>query len=204
MFYQVNDGTAPYRGGLGIGLALVKRIVEMHGGTVEVRSPAAGNGSEFVVRLPLVSAAPVVASSPLGRSVGLASPRRVLVVDDNEDSANSLAVLLRRDGNTVRTAYDGLAAIAAAESFHAEVVLLDIGLPALDGYHVARQIRQTPWGRDIVLVAVTGWGQENDRRRTREAGFDAHLVKPVDFGLVRGLLGRAPAPERLGQPVVGP
>jgi signal transduction histidine kinase len=204
MFYQVNDGTAPYRGGLGIGLALVKRIVEMHGGTVEVRSPAAGNGSEFVVRLPLVSAAPVVASSPLGRSVGLASPRRVLVVDDNEDSANSLAVLLRRDGNTVRTAYDGLAAIAAAESFHAEVVLLDIGLPALDGYHVARQIRQTPWGRDIVLVAVTGWGQENDRRRTREAGFDAHLVKPVDFGLVRGLLGRAPAPERLSQPVVGP
>jgi len=205
MFYQVNDGRVPYQGGLGIGLALVKRIVELHGGTVEVRMPASGTGSEFAVRLPRVSPTPVAAVSlPPGWPERPVQPRRVLVVDDNHDSADSLAILLRRDGNTVRTAYDGLEAIAAAEAFRAEVVLLDIGLPPLDGYHVARQIRQAAWGRDIVLVAVTGWGQENDRRRTREAGFDAHLVKPVEFGLVRRLLGPGPAVERLKEPVARP
>jgi len=193
MFYQPSTGSVP-QGGLGIGLALVRRIVEMHGGWVEARSPGPGGGSEFVVQLPsgVVAEAPAATVEPLGNVVELPTPRRVLIVDDNQDSAKSLAILLRRDGNVVQTAFDGVAAISAAESFRADVILLDIGLPEMDGYHVARQIRQRPWGSHVLLVAVTGWGQDDDRRLTREAGFDAHLVKPVDLRMIIGLIHGAP------------
>ena len=192
MFYQSNNGAVPWHGGLGIGLALVRLIVELHGGTVEASSPGPGEGSDFVVRLPMLDAAPQTVARPLPRR-DEAKPtcpvRRILVVDDNEDAAESLAMLLRRDGSEVRTVYDGLEAVAAAQSFEPEVVLLDIGLPSLDGYDAARRIRQQPRGKSMTLIAVTGWGQEHDRRRSREAGFDAHLVKPVDYTVVTRLLG---------------
>ena len=191
MFYQSDQSTTPAQGGLGIGLALVDRIVAMHGGTVEAKSEGSDRGSEFVVRLPIAELARMPAKpSPL--PVHLAAPnapgRRILVVDDNEDSAESLALLLRRSGNEVSTAYDGQAAVEAAHAFGADVVLLDIGLPLLDGYAAARAIRSEPWGKAITLVAVTGWGQEHDRRLSQDAGFDAHLVKPVDHQALMKLL----------------
>jgi signal transduction histidine kinase/ActR/RegA family two-component response regulator len=196
MFYQTNHGTVSADGGLGIGLALVHMIVEMHGGSVEARSAGVGKGSEFIVRLPvsdparLAQGTPAPAAEPAepGRS------RRILVVDDHEDSAESLSMLLTRSGHEVRTVHDGVTAIAVAEAFRAEVVLLDIGLPLIDGYHVARTIREQPWGRTMTLVAVTGWGREEHRRRAREAGFDAHLIKPVEFGALVRLLADLPGP----------
>ena len=198
MFYQSRSVAGSPEGGLGIGLALVRLIVERHGGRVEATSPGLGQGSTFIVHLPLK---PQVAT-PVGAPVdewpqGMLHPRsaparRILVVDDNEDSAESLALLLRRNGSEVRTAYDGVAAVETAQAFQAEVVLLDIGLPRMDGYRAAQQIREQPWGKHITLVAVTGWGQEHDRRRSREAGFDAHLVKPVNFAAVTRLLETAP------------
>jgi CheY-like chemotaxis protein len=169
------------QGGLGIGLTLVKRLVEMHGGTVEARSEGPGRGSAFVVRLPILAAAeeatPV--EPPRAGSRGT-SRRRILVVDDNQDSAESLAMLLGLTGHETRTAYDGLAALEAAEQFRPEVMLLDLGLPKVNGFDAARRIREQPWGQGMVLIALTGWGQEADRRRSKEAGFDAHQVKPVD------------------------
>jgi signal transduction histidine kinase len=196
MFYQSKQAKPSYESGLGIGLALVRLIVEMHGGSVEARSAGLGRGSTFLVHLPIIATkredvpereTQIRRATPT-RS---AKVRRILVVDDNEDSAESLAMLLRRYGSEVRTAYDGLAAVSVAQSFQAEVVLLDIGLPLLDGYRAAQQIREQPWGKNITLIAVTGWGNENDRLRSREAGFDAHLVKPVNFAAVTQLLDAA-------------
>ncbi|HTO51934.1 MAG TPA: PAS domain S-box protein [Myxococcota bacterium] len=181
IFAQVDQGSERSQGGLGLGLTLVKRLVEMHGGGVEAASAGHGLGSEFVVRLPL--AAPLGIPEPAepppdsGREV---TPRRVLVVDDMEDSAESLAMLLRLDGHQVHVANDGLAAIEAAERLQPDLMLLDLGLPSLSGYEVCRQIRKQPWGREIRIVALTGWGQDEDRRQTQEAGFDAHLVKPIE------------------------
>ncbi|HKQ56974.1 MAG TPA: response regulator [Candidatus Eisenbacteria bacterium] len=203
MFYQTNHGTVSADGGLGIGLALVHKIVEMHGGSVEVRSEGLGRGSEFLVHLPVADLSRVSVAAPAASAA--ADPpeprrsRRILVVDDHEDSAESLSMLLSRSGNEVRTVHDGLTAITVAESFQAEVVLLDIGLPLLDGYHVAAKIREQPWGKTMTLVAVTGWGREEHRRRAKEAGFDAHLIKPVEFSAVSRLLAeltpRKPEPE---------
>jgi signal transduction histidine kinase len=190
MFYQSSGSAAP-QGGLGIGLALVNRIVEMHGGTVEAKSDGIGRGSEFVVRLPIAELVRGAVAAPprsVGQAAAAAPGRRILVVDDNEDNAVSLAILLRRLGNQVRTAYDGQAAVEAAHSFGADVVLLDIGLPVMDGYSAARAIRAQPWGKAMTLVAVTGWGQEHDRQLSQEAGFDAHLVKPVDHEALQKLL----------------
>jgi signal transduction histidine kinase len=206
MFYKPNHGTTAAQGGLGIGLALVRLIVEMHGGTVEARSAGPGQGSEFVVRLPvgerlLPAAAPPSPSA--GERAEPPPPRRILVVDDHEDSATSLAMLLERAGNQVRTANDGLAAVAAAESFQPDVVLLDIGLPLLDGYDVARTIREQPWGKAILLVAVTGWGREEHRRRAEEAGFDAHLIKPLQRGAVEKLIAALPVREAVSAPATG-
>jgi len=191
MFTQVDRSTERSQGGLGIGLTLVRRLVEMHDGYIEAHSDGVGKGSEFIVRLP-VNSAPLGAApkSELPQSKGLTG-RRILVVDDNKDSADSLRMLLRLKGNDVRTAYDGLAALEAAEEFRPELVLLDIGLPKLNGYEVAGRIRKQPWGRDVILVALTGWGQEEDRRRTEEAGFNIHIVKPLDVAeLEQQLLAR--------------
>jgi len=191
MFYQSSDAATPAQGGLGIGLALVSRIVEMHGGSVEATSDGPGRGSTFVVRLPISVPAAVTSQPASAATLGVPG-RRIVVVDDNEDNAESLALLLRRLGSEVRTAYDGQAAVEATRAFGADVVLLDIGLPVMDGYAAARAIRAEPWGKAITLVAVTGWGQEHDRRKSREAGFDAHLVKPVDHRALMKLLA-APA-----------
>jgi CheY-like chemotaxis protein len=168
-------------------LTLVRRLVEMHGGSVDARSEGLGQGSQFTVRLPVAAVAASVATSS-GAREGVA-PRRILVVDDNHDAAASLSLLLELDGHTIVAAHDGPSAFAAADAHRPDVVLLDIGLPGMSGYDVARGIRQQAWGRDMVLVALTGWGQEGDRSRTRAAGFDAHLVKPVDYAELTEVLG---------------
>jgi PAS domain S-box-containing protein len=180
MFSQVESSLSRSQGGLGIGLFLVKSLVELHGGSVEVRSEGLGKGSEFAVRLP-ISAQQESGHDATGEETPAPVPGlRVLVVDDNTDAVNSLAMLLRTMGSDVRTAHDGEEAVRAADEFRPHVALLDIGMPKMNGYEAARAMRQQPWGRDVVLVAVTGWGQDEDKRRSKEAGFDHHLVKPVD------------------------
>jgi PAS domain S-box-containing protein len=181
LFAQADDAGTGARGGLGIGLSLVRRLVEMHGGRVEASSPGLGLGSEFAVRLPLVPGvhpAPGTAQPPAGRDV--LAGRRVLVADDNADAADMLAALLELAGCQVRTAYDGPGAWRQADAFRPDVALLDLGMPGLDGYELCRRIRREPWGGGVAIVAITGWGQQEDRRRSAEAGFDLHLVKPVD------------------------
>lgn len=181
MFVQLDTSLERTVSGLGIGLTLAKNLVELHGGTMEVHSAGAGQGSEFVVRLPILVDAPEQSPPEAAVSELKTVPgRRILVVDDNEDSAESLAILLSLAGNETHIAYDGLEAIEATATFKPDVVLLDIGLPKLNGYEVARKIRDQPWGQTMVLVALTGWGQEEDRRRSRDAGFNHHLTKPVD------------------------
>ena len=179
MFTQVDRNLERSQGGLGVGLSIVQRLVEMHGGSVEARSDGFGKGSEFVVRLPL-------ALSPVGDKpadpadlVHSTPGQRILVVDDNLDAAESLAMMLTMMGNETQTAHDGLEALDVAAAFRPDVMLLDIGMPKLNGYEVCRRLRQQAWGERIVVIALTGWGQEEDKRRSQEAGFDAHLVKPV-------------------------
>lgn len=185
MFAQVDKSLEKSHGGLGIGLSLVKRLVEMHGGAVEAASDGLGTGSVFLVRLPLTT--PITTyrvdmklSSEEDKPVASKPPLRILVVDDNRDAADSLAEMLELMGNDTRAAYDGQQGVDMASEFRPEVILFDIGMPKLNGYEACRLVRQQPWGRDIVLIAATGWGQEKDRSRTHEAGFDHHLVKPVD------------------------
>jgi len=189
MFTQVDRSVEMSQGGLGIGLTLVQRLVEMHGGRVEAMSEGLGKGSEFVVRLPLV----VEASQPQepggAAEHSARSPLRILVVDDNRDGADSLSGFLTMMGDDTRTAYDGQAGVDAVEEFRPDVILLDIGLPKLNGYEACRRIRMQAGGENIVLIAVTGWGQEEDRRRSHVAGFDHHLVKPVDPQALIELLG---------------
>lgn len=196
MFTQVDESLERSQGGLGIGLSLVKRLVELHGGSVEAYSEGRGRGSEFVVRLPLLVEKPRAQQRPEPTAAVPPAPaRRILVVDDNRDSAASLALLLSLSGHETHTAHDGLEAVEAAGEFRPDVVLLDIGLPKLNGYAAGRRIRELPGGEDMVLVALTGWGQEDDRRRSKEAGFDHHLVKPVDLAALQGLLAeKQPAP----------
>ncbi len=191
LFTQVDRSLERAEGGLGIGLTLVRRLVEMHGGTVEAHSEGPGRGSEFVVRLPI--AGPAEDREPQGAAGGgdeAAAPaaRRILVVDDNQDAAESLGMLLRALGHEVRTAHDGLEAVRAVPDFRPDVVLLDIGMPKLNGYEAARQIREQPGGAALVLVALTGWGQEEDRRLSHEAGFDHHMTKPVELADLQKLL----------------
>ena len=166
----------------------------MHGGTVEARSAGVGQGSEFVVRLPLLSRPlPALPREPSGVQPVSTVPRRILVVDDNRDSADSLAMLLKLSGHDVHTAHDGLEAVEAAATFQPDVILLDIGMPRLNGYEAARRIREQQRQKGLRLVALTGWGQEEDRRRSEEAGFDAHLVKPVDLAALTKLLAESGA-----------
>jgi PAS domain S-box-containing protein len=188
MFGQADLHGARSRGGLGIGLSLVKRIAEMHGGSVEAHSEGVGRGSEFVVRIPTIASERPEATSSPAETVSQPSRRRVLVVDDNTDAAESLAALLAIGGHETRLAHDGLQAVAEAKAFHPDVVFLDIGMPELDGHETARRIREQPWGKDMVLVALTGWGQTEDRRRSKEAGFNHHLVKPADPAVVAKLI----------------
>jgi len=177
-FTQIAEAPERTRGGLGIGLTLVKRLVEMHGGSVSASSGGRGTGSEFSVRLPLAPAAPSARLSPPNGLQAAPAPLRVLVVDDNADVTASLQRLLGRLGYDVRTAADGFAGLATAEQFRPDVALLDVGMPKMSGYDLAQRIREASWGKTIVLIAVTGWGQSEDKRRAREAGFDHHLVKP--------------------------
>ena len=189
LFTQVDATMERSQGGLGIGLTLVKTLVEMHGGNVEAESKGIGRGSTFRVRLPVITSSTLDSDqSTVDADRPRSRPCRILVVDDNQDSAESLAMLLSLSGHSVRTANDGLAALEAARSFRPRVVLMDLGMPRLNGYEAARAIRAEEWGRDVMLVALTGWGQEEDKRRTAEAGFNAHLTKPVDHFVFEQLL----------------
>jgi len=180
MFTQVDTSLERSLSGLGIGLTLVRTLVEMHGGSVQASSPGIGHGSEFVVRLPIVVEADTQPPLPSIPEPAV-TPLRILIVDDNRDSADMLATLLKFSGHETHTAHDGMAAVEAATRLDPDVILLDIGLPQLNGYEAARRIREQNSGKGRpVLVALTGWGQDEDRRRSEEAGFDAHVVKPVD------------------------
>ncbi|GEM_PF-296107 len=189
MFTQLDTSLERTQSGLGIGLTLVKTLTEMHGGTVEVYSEGTGFGSEFIVRLPTPAAheeAPRPA--PAASAAATTTSLRVLVVDDNIDSADSLAALLELAGHETQVTNDGLEAIRAAAAFKPDLILLDIGLPKLNGYEVARWIRQQPWGQSVTLVALTGWGQDSDRQKSKDVGFDSHLVKPVDYSTLEKLV----------------
>jgi signal transduction histidine kinase/ActR/RegA family two-component response regulator len=189
LFTQFHAKTGDYQGGLGIGLALVRRLTEMHGGTVAARSDGPGRGTELTIRLPLLAAQhELVAKEAPESTVVMVDRRRILVVDDNTDAAESLALLLQLAGHDVRVAHDGVETLAVASEFEPEVVLLDLGMPKMDGYETARRLRNESWGQRAMLVALTGWGQQRDRERTAEAGFDLHLVKPIaEFELFQAI-----------------
>lgn len=193
MFTQVDRSLEKTQGGLGIGLTLVKRLVEMHGGTVDATSAGPGLGSEFIVSLPRLQSAGA-AGGPSAPALSVPA-RRILVVDDNRDAADTLAEMLRLAGHDVRTAYDGLGAMAAAEEFTPDAVLLDLGMPRLSGYDAATRLRQR-FGPALLLIATTGWGQDEHRRRSAEAGFDHHLVKPIEPAALDALLAAAPSSSR--------
>jgi PAS domain S-box-containing protein len=197
MFMRVDTSLERAQGGLGIGLSLVKRLVEMHDGSVEAVSRGPGHGSEFVVRLPLAKERAAISEVVALETSSVAAPRRyrILVVDDNQDAAATLALLLGMMGHDTRTANDGIAALEVTDEFHPDVALLDIGMPRMNGYETARRLRQDSWGREMLLVALSGWGQDADRLKSSKAGFDMHLVKPVDIGEIQRLLARGPAPS---------
>ena len=195
LFVQADTSLERRQGGLGIGLTLVRSLVEMHGGTVEVYSEGVGHGSEFTVRLPLAAPLPRE-TAPEAAPGGLPSKhRRVLVVDDNRDSAAMLALLLGQSGHEIQMAYDGIEGLEVAQRFRPDVILLDIGMPRLNGYDACRQLRTLPGCGKALIVAMTGWGQQEDRKRSAEAGFDAHLVKPLDPQALRELLACVPAAQ---------
>ena len=189
LFVQATSGLDRAHGGLGIGLTLVERLVKLHGGSVEAHSEGLGHGSDFIVRLPML-AGPVSAHPPPPASPALEIARRILIVDDNEDSARSMSNLQRLRGHETRTAFTGPAAVAAAAEFAPEIVLLDIGLPGMDGYEVARQLRAMPALASAFIVGMSGYGSDEDRAHAREVGFDEYMVKPVDLYLLRDHLQR--------------
>jgi CheY-like chemotaxis protein len=193
-FTQADHSLARSPGGLGVGLTLVRRLVQMHGGSVEAYSAGPGQGSEFTVRLPLRTAPQGEKGGLDGEALPAARPRKVLIVDDNVDGAQGLALLLQLRGHRVLLAHDGAAGLEVARAQRPDVVVLDIGLPKLDGYAVARELRRLPGMAGVLLIAATGYGQDEDRRRARDAGFDYHLVKPVDPNVLSKLLAR-PGPH---------
>jgi len=192
MFVQVDHASTKAQGGLGIGLTLVKNLAEMHNGTVEARSDGLGKGSEFVVRLPMLAerlgqVRGAEAGHP-AREPASPSGYRLLVVDDSQDAADSLAMLLDLQGHEVRVAYSGMAALEMTKTYTPDAVFMDIGMPGMDGYEAARRMREQPGLGKIVLAALTGWGQKEDRRRTAEAGFNHHLVKPPESKALEDVL----------------
>jgi CheY-like chemotaxis protein len=189
LFMQIDRSTRRSQGGLGIGLTLVRSVVTMHGGTVEARSDGEGLGSEFMVRLPLFRGA--LASPPPNHRIQQIPPKRILVVDDSRDGGESLALLLRMLGAEVALAHSGQTALDCLDGFNPDVVLLDLGMPGMDGYEVARRIRANPANGHMQLIALTGWGQDEDRQRSAAAGFNHHLVKPADIDKLRQLLSVA-------------
>ncbi|MFN2571026.1 MAG: ATP-binding protein [Gemmatimonadales bacterium] len=194
MFTQAGMSLERAQGGLGVGLSLVERLVKLHGGTVVAASAGAGKGSRFTIRLPAVNRqAAAERRAPSAPAPG--NRCRILVVDDNVDSVDSLAMLLRMLGHEVATANDGAGALSAADEFRPGVAILDIGLPKLNGYELAKQLRAKPWAREMVLVALTGWGQPEHRRRSAESGFNHHLTKPVEFDTLQNILASANACE---------
>lgn len=181
MFSQLTPALERSQGGLGIGLALVHGLVELHGGTVVAHSEGDGKGSEFIVRLSMSHLSEKIVSITESSSQAFIKSRRILVIDDNVDAAESLAMLLEIVGHTSRTAHNGMTGLKLAEEFHPEIILLDIGLPDINGYEVAERIRKQLWGKNIFLIAATGWGQDKDKEVAKNAGFDKHLTKPIDF-----------------------
>jgi CheY-like chemotaxis protein len=205
MFAQAEHSLDRAQGGLGVGLSLAKRLVEMHGGTIAAQSDGPGEGSEFTVRLPVIQG-PDTSDVSTGQEAPRATSAslRVLVADDNRDAADMLATLLERAGYEVLTVDDGAEALNAVEIDRPDVVLMDIGMPGMNGYDAAKIIRGQAWGKDIVLIATTGWGQDTDIQRSHDAGFDHHLVKPIDSMALIELLaslkcsGNRPKPSRHG------
>jgi CheY-like chemotaxis protein len=204
LFVQAERRLDRSQGGLGIGLTLVRRLVEMHGGSVTAHSEGSGKGSEFVVRLPALpedQKEQLLRKQPAEQmAVAPTAHRRILVVDDNVDAAESLAVRLRLEGHEVRVAADGPAALAAAKVELPEMVVLDLGMPGMDGFEVARELRALPDSKDMLLIALTGWAQEDDRRRCYEEGFDGHLPKPVEWEGLRQFLAH---PKLIRRPPFG-
>jgi CheY-like chemotaxis protein len=196
IFTQVDRSLEKSQGGLGIGLSIAKRLVEMHGGRIAVASGGHGEGSEFTVRLPaVVESAQERPGNDTGAHPRPGGPRRrILIADDNPDSASTLSIMLEVLGNEVRVTHDGEAAVAAAEEFEPDMILLDIGMPKLNGYGACERIRQAPWGARPLIVALTGWGQDADKHRSKEAGFDRHLVKPVEPAMLEKLIRSLPVP----------
>jgi len=207
MFVRVDRSLEKSQEGLGIGLSIVKQLVEMHGGSVSARSDGPGRGSEFTVRLPLAQERPNSAAPARFTSArATRTRRRILVADDNVEAATSLAMLLELLGHEVRAVHSGAEAVAAGAQQRPHIVVLDIGMPGMNGYDACRQMRQEEWAREAIFIALTGWGQEEHVERARAAGFDHHLVKPVEFDVLRDLVGAAPrgndpapAPQVLAQ-----
>jgi signal transduction histidine kinase len=189
-FYQLASSLEKAQGGLGIGLTLVWQLVEMHGGTVSVHSEGSGRGSEFVVRLPLAEGIVQPRQPETSSAFNPESVRRILIVDDNQDSADAVALILQLDGHEVKAVYSGVDALDLVEQFKPHAVLLDIGMPQLNGYQVARRLRSQAWGKNVLLIAQTGWGQQEDIRQCHEAGFNHHVTKPIDFQKLREFFGQ--------------
>jgi two-component system CheB/CheR fusion protein len=200
MFYQGDEGRLTRGGGLGIGLTLARSLAEMHGGTITVSSEGANRGSKFEVRLPVAELpAEVVAKEPQRTSSETLGGHRVLIVDDNTDAARTLGMLVETLGqNEVHVAYNGDDALRIAQEHRPDIVLLDLKMPGMDGYEVARRLRSESWGRDLTLVALTGWALEDHRRRSRDAGFDRHLTKPADISALAAVLSSRPAQTPIG------
>jgi CheY-like chemotaxis protein len=192
MFTRIEPGATPSEGGLGIGLALEKGLMALHGGNIEVRSAGRGQGSEFALYFPraLMVDSSVQNSEPHSDAPHLTVSRRILIADDNEDGAETMKLLLASSGHEVHVAHSGAEALAIAQRVHPDVALLDIGMPDMSGYEVAQSIRHEDWGKGITLIAATGWGQQSDKRRALEAGFDEHLTKPIDPTRLGTLLER--------------
>ena len=188
MFVQIDASLERPSSGLGLGLTLVKKLVDMHGGTVSVRSEGKNKGTEFTLSLPLTEKGPDRPALPTIKTRRNVTGRRILIVDDNQDAAVTLSLLLKKMGNETHTAFDGVAGVEAAEAMQPEIIIMDIGLPRMNGYEACNHIRKQPWGQDIRIIALTGWGQAEDRQKSRDAGFNAHLVKPVDLEELKELL----------------